>query len=90
MFLLDEVKRRLGVSVVKHVLVTAGDIEDALEHIDRRMSQDVDVEAILADVEEDDVEAETVEEDGADLEAQAESSPVVRYVNHIIQTALKS
>ena len=88
-FLLDEVKRRLGVSVVKHVLVTAGDIDAALEHIDRRMSQDVDVEAILADVDEDDVEVETVEEDGADLEAEAESSPVVRYVNHIIQTALK-
>ena len=88
-FLLDEVKRRLCVSVVKHVLVTVEDIKQVLDAIDRNLTEDVDVEAILADVEEDDVEVELEESESADLEAEAESSPVVRYVNHIIQTALK-
>ncbi len=41
------------------------------------------------DYEEDDVEFEKREESETDLEAEAESSPVVRYVNHIIQTALQ-
>lgn len=88
-FLLDEVKRRLCVSVVKHVLVTLGDVVSVLDSIERSQTEDVDVEAILADVEEDDVEIQKEESESSNLEAEAESSPVVRYVNHIIQTALK-
>ena len=89
-FLLDDVKRRLGVSVVRHVLVCRSEVEAALHAItgggDAGQS---DVESILADVDEDDVEFEKAVEDSTDLEAEAESSPVVRYVNHIIQTALQ-
>ena len=86
-FLLDEAKRRLGVSAVKHVLVSPSDVAASLASLDA--SDDSDVEAILADVDEDDVEVRETEAESADLEAEAESSPVVRYVNHIIQTALK-
>ncbi|MDG1360303.1 MAG: GspE/PulE family protein [Phycisphaerales bacterium] len=89
-FLLDELKRRLGVSVVKHVLVCGGEVVDAIRTIEGGDDQpSTDIEAILADVEEDDVEFEKTEESETDLELEAESSPVVRYVNHIIQTALQ-
>ena len=89
-FLLDELKRRLGVSVVKHVLVCGGEVVDAIRALEGGDDQpSTDIEAILADVEEDDVEFEKTEESETDLELEAESSPVVRYVNHIIQTALQ-
>ncbi len=88
-FLLDEVKRRMGISVVKHILVTRRDITQILSLLDRNIDRGADVEAILADVDEDDVEVEKQESESSNLEAEAESSPVVRYVNHIIQTALK-
>ena len=89
-FLLDDVKRRLGISVVRHVLVCAGDVEKAILAIEGGGDNAVsDVEAILADVDEDDVEVEKQDDEATDLESEAESSPVVRYVNHIIQSALK-
>ena len=88
-FLLDDVKRRLGVSVVRHVLVSVQEIEATIRGILGDGDPSVgDVEAILADVEEDDVEVEKQDDESKNLEAEAESSPVVRYVNHIIQTAL--
>jgi type IV pilus assembly protein PilB len=88
-FLIDDVKRRLGVSAVRHALVCASEISTAIESIDRKMdSNPSDVDAILADVEDEDVEAEEQDGESKELAAEAESSPVVRYVNHIIQTAL--
>jgi type IV pilus assembly protein PilB len=87
-FLLDNVKRQLGVSSIKHVLVTPGDVLALLESQSEAEAEEYDVTEILADVEEDDVEVvKEVEQDGD--EDEADSSPVVRYVNHIIQTALK-
>ncbi|MBT8484285.1 MAG: Flp pilus assembly complex ATPase component TadA [Phycisphaerales bacterium] len=87
-FRLDDVKRRLRIPSIKHVLVTAADIKAILEEIGEEQTPDVDVNEILADVSEHDVELvkDTAEEATMD---EAESSPVVRYVNHIIQTALK-
>ena len=88
-FLLDDVKRRLGIAVVRHVLACESEIESAIQAIQGETDTPIsDVEAILADVDEDDVEVEKQDEESKDLEAEAESSPVVRYVNHIIQTAL--
>jgi len=86
-FLLDDVKRRLGVRSVKHVLVTAADIHAVLENLSAGEAADYDVTELLADVDEEDVELVKEDSDDASLE-DAESSPVVRYVNHIIQTAL--
>lgn len=88
-FLLDDIKRRLGVPSVKHVLVPACDILAIIELLTETEVEEYDVDELLADVDEDDVEV--VEDDlGNDAEIQdADSSPVVRYVNHIIQTAVK-
>jgi len=87
-FLLDDVKRRLHVRSVKHVLVTGSDIHGVIEQFDESGAEQYNVDEILADVEEDDVEVVQQEEVDADIE-EAESSPVVRYVNHIIQTAVQ-
>ncbi|MCE2883199.1 MAG: Flp pilus assembly complex ATPase component TadA [Planctomycetaceae bacterium] len=94
-FLLEDVRRRLGVAATRHVLATPSDIYNALQSIveahAHAESEDFDVDAILAGVadEEDDVEVEKEDVNERDLEAEAESSPIVRYVNHIIQSALK-
>lgn len=88
-FLLDDIKRRLGVPSVKHVLVPGSDILSLIEKLTESEVEEYDVDELLADVDEDDVEV--VEDDlGNDADIQdADSSPVVRYVNHIIQTAVK-
>ncbi|MCH2144553.1 MAG: Flp pilus assembly complex ATPase component TadA [Phycisphaerales bacterium] len=89
LFLLEDVKRRLGVAVLKHVLMTRTDILAAVEHHGETDIEEIDVEDLLANVEGDDVEVEEKDEEFTDFEAEAESSPVVKYVNHIIQTAVK-
>jgi type IV pilus assembly protein PilB len=89
-FLLDDVKRRLGVPSVKHVLVTAADIRAVIETLTEAQAEEVDVDKILSDVDADVEDVEVVKEQADDTDLQeAESSPVVRYVNHIIQTAMK-
>ncbi len=87
-FLLDDVKRRLGVTSVKHVLVTAGDIRGIVEAMTEDDADEYNIDEILSDVDEDDVEV--VQERDEDADAQeAASSPVIRFVNHIIQSAMK-
>jgi type IV pilus assembly protein PilB len=49
----------------------------------------VDLESILANVDDDDVAVEKDNANERDLDGEAESSPIVRYVNHIIQSAVK-
>ncbi|MEM7230330.1 MAG: GspE/PulE family protein [Planctomycetota bacterium] len=88
LFLLDDIKRRVNVASIKHVLVAGADIRAALEHLQEEEAEEYNVDEILADVDEDDVEVVKDELDEAG-EEDAESSPVVRYVNHIIQTAVK-
>ncbi len=90
-FLLDEIKSRLGVPGVKLVLVTGADVRAALELVGEGMSEDVDLSEILDGVDEADVELDRMsgEADAVDLEQQAGESPVIRYVNYIIQTAVK-
>ncbi len=92
-FLIDEIRSRLDMGV-KVVLVTAHDVRAALEIVGEGQSQqeEVDLAELLADVEEGDVEIDrsrSASIDEMDLEAQAGESPVIRYVNHIIQTAVK-
>ena len=92
-FLLDDYRRRTGTAAVRHVLAAAGDILAALQTLSdadaRQHGDEIDLEAILANVEEEDVAVEKDDVLERDIEAEAESSPIVRYVNHIIQTALK-
>ena len=86
-FILDQMKGMLGVAAVKHVLVTPANVQGVVDAVRSDSHEDYDVEAILADVEEDEVQV--VEQTSDDEEEDAQSSPVVRYVNHLIQTAVK-
>jgi|TARA_R110002073_G_scaffold152651_2_gene307130 type IV pilus assembly protein PilB len=89
-FMIDEISSRLRVSSVKIVLVTPGDIRAALELIGHDSGEDVDLSEILADVDVGDVEVSQAQQaEAVDLEAQAGESPVIRYVNYIIQNAVK-
>ncbi len=92
-FLLDAVRSRLQCQGVKLVLTTAFDIKGALEimgeKVDGQQEQTNDVNDILAEVEEGDVQVEKTEDQGVDLGKEAKESPVIRYVNHIIQLALQ-
>ncbi|MBX3407824.1 MAG: Flp pilus assembly complex ATPase component TadA [Phycisphaeraceae bacterium] len=90
-FLLDEVRRRLSVTGVKLVVVPPSDIRGAIEIVGGGdQAGEVDLSQILDEVEEGDVQVEKAKESQeVDLEKAAEESPVIRYVNYIIQTAVK-
>ncbi len=92
-FELDEVKQRLGCSTPKMVLTTTHDIKAALEIAGAgdqdKHNQEVDLNDILEDVDEMDVEVEKATDQTVDLEQQAGESPVIRYVNYIIQSAVR-
>ncbi|HZW08267.1 MAG TPA: ATPase, T2SS/T4P/T4SS family [Phycisphaerales bacterium] len=91
-FVLDEVKQRLGVASVKLVIVTWFDIRGALEIVGEstREEEDYDLSSILEGVDEADVAVAEVETGSeVNLEQKAGESPVIRYVNFIIQTAIK-
>jgi type IV pilus assembly protein PilB len=89
-FLLDEVRQALGESVsVKLVLVTAFDVKGALEIVGGGTTPDADVSKILSEVEASDVQVERKVNEEVDLEKEAGESPVIRYVNYIIQSAVK-
>lgn len=89
-FLIDEIRNRLGVPSVKVVLITISDVRAALELIGESSVEDDNLTDILADVEESDVEVTRKDSNEAvDLEAKAGESPVIRYVNYIIQAAVK-
>jgi type IV pilus assembly protein PilB len=89
-FLIDEIRQRLGVPSIKLVLVPGYDIKGAMEIIGEGVTQDVDVSKILSEVDDADVTLEKKESGNeVDLEKEAGESPVIRYVNFIIQTAVK-
>ncbi len=88
-FVIDEVRRLLGVNVIRQVVVTASDINLIIELQTEDGEQDQAVNDILADIEEGDVEVVENDAEDVDFAKQAGESPVIRYVNFIIQTALK-
>lgn len=92
-FLLEEIREKLGSPTPSLSIIPAFDIKGALEIIgegeeDRDTSEDI--ADILDEVDEGDV---AVDEKGhgqeVDLEQQAGESPVIRYVNYIIQQAVR-
>ncbi len=87
-FVLDDIKRLLGVPSIKHVLVPATDIRAVVDSLTDGEAEDYDVEGMLVDIEEDDIEVKSDEVNDADAK-DADSSPVVRLVNHLIQAALQ-
>ncbi|HLP85745.1 MAG TPA: hypothetical protein VK157_15450, partial [Phycisphaerales bacterium] len=90
-YLIDTVKEKLGVAGIKLVLTTALDIRGALEMVGGGAQQtDNNVGELLAEVQEGDVQVEEKKEtDESSLEKEAKESPVIRYVNHIIQLGLQ-
>ena len=92
-FVLDEIKHRLGTAGVKTVIVTWFDIRGALEIIGEDADEDeqVDLSELLEDVDEADVSVtdDIGDSNEVNLEQQAGESPVIRYVNFIIQNAIK-
>lgn len=92
-FLVDEIRRRLGGIGVKIVVVPPSDVRGALEIATQgqeKESSDNDISDILSEVAEGDVQVEkTASNQEVDLEAEAAESPVIRYVNFIIQSAVK-
>ncbi len=88
-FVVDEVRRLLGVSAVRQVIVTASAISLVIELQTQGDDQDIAVNDILADIDEGDVEVVENDQEDVDFAKQAGESPVIRYVNFIIQTALK-
>ena len=87
-FVLDDIRRQLGVASIKHVLVTSADIRVVVDALSGGEAEDYDVEEMLVDVEDDDIEIQATELEDADAK-DSDSSPVVRLVNHLIQSALK-
>ncbi len=91
-FLLDDVRRRMGASSTKLLIITPADLSAILEHYGETESEDLNLEEILGDIEdiqEDDVQVSSSSIDSVDLEKEAGESPVIRYVNYILQTAVK-
>ncbi len=88
-FLLDDVRRRLGRASLRVVVITPGDVAAALEHFGAGPGDDMDLDDILGDIDEDDVKVHENATDEVDLEKQAGESPVIRYVNYILQTAAR-
>ncbi len=90
-FLVDEIRQRLGVAGVKLVMVTAADIKASIELLGGPKQEEVDLSQILSDVAETDVEVEKSmgKQEEVNLEQQAGESPVIRYVNFIINSAVK-
>ena len=89
-FVLDDVRQRLRARSLKVVVSPATDIRRVLELMDDGTAgKDEDVERILGDISEEDVRVDKGPQEEVDLEREAAESPVIRYVNYIIQTAVK-
>jgi type IV pilus assembly protein PilB len=87
-FLLDELRRRLR-KPVSVVVITSTDVSRIIELMTQG-SSDVQVDDIIKDVAEDDVQlVQTAAEDAADLEKMGSESPIIRFVNYLMQDALR-
>ena len=86
-FVIDDLKRRIP-HTIRLVVVPAADIEHALEELSSSPEQQVD--DIIKGVGEDVVEVvDEKTEEVADLEKIAGESPVIRYVNYMITSAVR-
>lgn len=88
-FVVDDVRLRLKVRSIKVIVLPPSDIRAALALLDSPPPEEADVESILSDIEEDDVQVEKKSQEEVDLGREAAESPVIRYVNYIIQQAVK-
>ena len=84
---LDEVRSMMGGAPIRHAITEPSILTALLDSAKEAAPDDLDMQALLADVAEDDVEL--LEDEDDDEVDDGSSSPVVRYVNHIIQTAVR-
>jgi type IV pilus assembly protein PilB len=86
---IEEVRHRLAVAV-KPVVVTVSDIARAIESLhEEDEDEGVNVDEIIAGMDDDEVEVVETKEEEVDLEKMAGESPVIRLVNYIIFNAVK-
>ena len=86
-FLIDDMKRRLK-KAFRLVVAPSGDILKVIEELSATPAQQVD--DIIKDIAEDAVEVmDRRTEEVTDLEKIAAESPVIRYVNYVISSAVK-
>ncbi len=71
------------------VVVPARDIRLSLDRLDTGDAEGEEVEAILSDIDEDDVQVVRTLRKRSTSSCEAAESPVIRYVNYIIQQAVK-
>ncbi|MDP7070831.1 MAG: GspE/PulE family protein [Phycisphaerales bacterium] len=84
---LDEVRAALGGRIVQQVIATPSAICRLLDDAVPETTDELDVQQLLEDAAEGDVEV--VQEEDDDEVDDGSASPVVRYVNHVIQTAVR-
>jgi type IV pilus assembly protein PilB len=86
-FLIDDLKRRLQ-NKLALVVVSPTDVNHVIDELSTGPGQQV--EDIIKDIAEDSVEVvESKDEDVADLEKVAGESPVIRYVNYLVSSAVR-
>lgn len=88
-FLIDEIGRRLN-RPVRVVVATPGDIQKAIDALTISES-DVKVDEIIKDMADDDVQVvkEAKQAEANDLEKAGSESPVIKFVNFLIQDAMR-
>jgi len=88
-FAINEIRMRLRARTIRLVVVPATDIRLTLDRLDTGDEDTEAVESILSEIDEDDVQVVKADQEEVDLEREAAESPVIRYVNYIIQQAVK-
>lgn len=86
---LEDIRLAMRTPLLEVQVCAFSDIRAILDPLDLPDEEQVDLESILGDIDEDDVTVEEKDEDQSDLEREAAESPVIRYVNFIIQNAVK-
>ena len=90
LLIIDEARHKLG-AAVKPIVVCRCDINSVVQarkHEDASETT-IEIDDIIADIDEDDVEVVETKEEDLDLEKIAGESPVIRFVNYLIFNAVK-
>ena len=88
LIIIDEVRHKLGIPL-RPVVICRGDITVVANSMAEEDEGVVAVEEIIADIEEDAVELVETNEEEIDLEKEAAESPIIRFVNYLIFSAVK-
>jgi type IV pilus assembly protein PilB len=87
-FVVEDARLRLSARSIRPIIIMRSELASTLEGMGADEA-DTNVDEILSDIDEDDVTVEKDNNEAVDLEREAAESPVIRYVNYIIQQAVK-